>query len=217
MIIVINPTKLTKQVFFQDLINYLADKEEVILRDIKKAFPTVKNVDKLLDAYIEAGYIARENRRYRNQFELLTSCDQLEFGQEVFVDDQSPVYTDLQQLTFSIDLPNETNALVIREQVDFMREKLTLNAYFYKMREQLPLSAEQQVLYDLLGDVNPAYALKYMTTFLLKFTRKEILLQKRSEVFVQALVLLGFIEPVDETSYRLTMKMDKESLVFEGK
>lgn len=216
MIITVNPTKLTKQSFFQDLINYLALHDEVILRDIKKSFSEVKNVDKLLDSYIDAGYIARENRRYRNQFSLLVSCDQLEFGQEVFVDDQSPVYQDLKNLTYEMDLANDTNALVIREKVDFLREKLTLNAYFYKMREQLPLSAEQAVLYELLGDVNPAYALKYMTTFLLKFTRKDILLQKRSEIFVQALVILGFIESVDEFSYRLTMELDRERLIFEA-
>lgn len=49
---------------------------------------------------------------------------------------------------------------------------MTLSNYFYKVKQQYPLTEKQQELYDILGDVNPEYALKYMTAFLLKFLKK---------------------------------------------
>lgn len=69
-------------------------------------------------------------------------------------------------------------------------------------------------LYKLLGDVNQEYALKYMTTFLLKFTRKELVMQKRPDIFVEALVRLGYLVQVEPTKYQLLMTLDKESLTF---
>lgn len=219
MIVIFNPTKQSKQPFFQALINYLHTHNDVTLRQIKQEFSEEKQVDKQMDSYIEAGYIVRENRRYRLEIALLDEMKlaELTLDEEVFVETDSPVYEALQQLTWTCELTNDTNAVIIKESVDFVREDLTLSSYFYKLREQLPLSSAQQVLYDLLGDVNQAYALKYMTTFLLKFARKDIVLQKRPDIFVQALVILGFIEPVDETSYRLTMDLDKEHFVFTKK
>lgn len=42
MIKIINPDKLTGQPFFKELINYLAENNDVILRQIKKDFPDQK-------------------------------------------------------------------------------------------------------------------------------------------------------------------------------
>ena len=58
-------------------------------------------------------------------------------------------------------------------------DDLTISNYFYKLSENLPLSEEQNRLYDILGDVNPEYFLKHVTTFLLKYVRKEYALQKK--------------------------------------
>ncbi|MGT2754447.1 DUF1803 domain-containing protein [Streptococcus ovis] len=214
MIIIIHPNKLTKQAFFNNLINYLDQHEEVTLRHIKQVFSDEKNVDRQLESYINAGYIIRENRRYRNGFKLLDSTEGLELGQEVFVETESSVFEDLTSVAFVCQTTNQTNAVIIEERVDFLREKNTLESYFYKMRTQEPLSKEQEKLYAILGDVNPDYALKYMTSFLLKFARKEKVLQRRTDIFVLALQELGFIEQVEEHSYRLTMQLDKETLVF---
>ena len=79
------------------------------------------------------------------------------------------------------------------------------------------MSKLQQPLYDLLGDVNQAYALKYMTTFLLKFVDKDEVAQKRPDIFVEALALLGYIKKNDNGKYELKMDFDKESLVFASK
>lgn len=217
MIIIINPSKWARQDFFKKLINYLVEHEDVTLRQLKQVFSDEKNVDRQLESYIGAGYIIRENRRYHNGFALLDSVKGLELGQEVFVDTESPVFEALKSVYFTCQTTNQTNAVVIEERVDFLREKNTLDSYFHKMRTQEPLSAEQEKLYAILGDVNPDYALKYMTTFLLKFARKDKVLQRRTDIFVLALQELGFIEQVEEHSYQLTMQLDKETLVFTKK
>jgi hypothetical protein len=82
------------------------------------------------------------------------------------------------------------------------------------MRTQEELSEDQKKLYAILGDVNPDYALKYMTSFLLKFTRKDKVIQRRPDIFVQALVTLDFLEEISPQSYVLTMEMDRKQLIF---
>ena len=69
----------------------------------------------------------------------------------------------------------------------------------------------------MLGDVNSEYFLKYATTFLLKFVRKDVLLQKRRNIFVDALEILGYINQVEEGHYTLNMYLDSDSLVYSAK
>ena len=66
----------------------------------------------------------------------------------------------------------------------------------------------------ILGDVNPEYALKYMTTFLLKYVRKDELMQKRRDIFVDSLVILGYIRQNETGKYELEASFDKERLIF---
>lgn len=213
MIEIINPNRLTRQPFFKELVQYLEQHEEVILREIKREFPDVR-VDKHLEDYINAGLILRENKRYYLNLPLLTSVEGLQLDQEVFVDIDSPVYAELQALRFVTELTNTTNAAVLREETDFFRSQLTLSNYFYKMRQQYALSPQQEGLYAILGDVNPDYALKYMTTFLLKYVRKDELMQKRKDIFVDSLVELGYIQQNATGKYELQVEFDKEKLMF---
>ena len=205
---------MTRQPFFQALIHYLHEHQDVTLRQIKAAFEGEKNLDRQLDAYIEAGYIHRKNRRYQKAFRLLDSLDGLSLDQEIFVDTESALFDQLKEVTFRRQMTNATNDLIIEEDVDLMRENLTLDSYFYKMRTQEELSEDQKKLYAILGDVNPNYALKYMTSFLLKFTRKDKVIQRRPDIFVQALVTLNFLEEISPQTYALTMEMDPEQLIF---
>jgi len=214
MIKIFHTNRMTRQPFFQALINYLHEHQDVTLRQIKAAFEGEKNLDRQLDAYIEAGYIHRKNRRYQNAFRLLDSLDGLSLDQEIFVDTESALFDQLKEVTFRRQMTNATNDLIIEEDVDLMRENLTLDSYFYKMRTQEELSEDQKKLYAILGDVNPDYALKYMTSFLLKFTRKDKVIQRRSDIFVQALVTLDFLEEISPQTYALTMEMDPEQLIF---
>ena len=213
MIQIFNPSRLTRQPFFRDLVDYLDQHDDVILRKIKAQFPGVA-VDKYLEEYIKAGFILRENKRYSLNLPFLESTESLELDQEVFVRDDSPVYQEILEKEFRTELRNQTNAAILEEYTDFAREKMTLSNYFYKVKHQYPLTEDQQKLHAVLGDVNPEYALKYMTTFLLKFLKKDQLMQKRRDIFVDSLVLLGYIVQNVEGKYELAVEFDKERLIF---
>ena len=216
MIQIFNPSRLTRQPFFRDLVDYLDQHDDVILREIKAQFPEVA-VDKLMEEYIKAGLILRENKRYYLNLPLLESLDSLELDQEIFVREDSPLYQALLEQSFEMELRNQTNATILEEYTDFARERMTLSNYFYKVKHQYPLTEDQQKLYAVLGDVNPEYALKYMTTFLLKFLKKDQLLQKRRDIFVDSLVLLGYIVQNEDGKYELAVEFDKERFIFRKK
>lgn len=216
MITIINPTRLTRQPFFKGLINYLDQQDDVILRQIKAQFPD-QSVDKLMEEYIKAGFILRENKRYYLNLPFLTSTESLELDQEVFVRDDSPIYQEILEKHFKTELRNQTNAAILEENTDFAREKMTLSNYFYKVKHQYPLTKEQQELYAILGDVNTEYALKYMTTFLLKFLKKDEVQQKRSDIFVDSLEVLGYIRKNEDGKYELAVEFDKERFIFRKK
>ena len=213
MIQIFNPSRLTRQPFFIDLVDYLDQHDDVILREIKAQFPDVA-VDKLMEEYIKAGLILRENKHYSLNLPFLESTDDLALDKEIFVRGDSPVYQDLLEKTFETELRNQTNAAILIEHTDFARQKMTLSNYFYKVKNQYLLTEDQQKLYDILGDVNPEYALKYMTTFLLKFLKKDQLMQKRRDIFVESLVVLDYIIQNEEGKYELAVDFDKERLSF---
>lgn len=213
MITIINPTRLTRQPFFKDLINFLDQHDDVILRQIKAQFPD-QPVDKLMEEYIKAGFILRENKRYTLNLPFLESADRVELDQEVFVLEDSPVYQELKTKVFQTELRNTTNAAILIEGTDFERNAQTLSNYFYKVKHQYPLTEDQEKLYAILGDVNPEYALKYMTSFLLKFLKKEVVQQKRKDIFVDSLEVLGYIRKNDEGKYELAIDFDREKLLF---
>ena len=213
MIQIFNPSRLTRQPFFRDLVDYLDQHDDVILREIKAQFSEVP-VDKYLEEYIKVGLILRENKRYYLNLPFLESTESLELDQEIFVRDDSPIYQEILEKHFQTELRNQTNTAILKERTDFAREKMTLSNYFYKVKHQYPLTEEQQALYGILGDVNPEYALKYMTTFLLKFLKKHQLMQKRRDIFVDSLVLLGYIVQNEDGKYELAVEFDKERLIF---
>lgn len=217
MIKVINPSRLTRQPFFHELINYLDQHDDVTLREIKREFANFPNIDRSIEDYIKAGYVLRENKRYHQSVPLLENVTALSLDQEVFVRDDSPLYQELLNMRFETHLTNQTNQAILVEKTDFLREQLTLSNYFYRLKQQYPLINQQQKLYDLVGDVNPEYALKYMTTFLLKYGRKTELMQKRCDIFVDALVILGYIAPNEAGKYELKLDFDKETLTFRVK
>lgn len=214
MITIFHSDKLTRQPFFQDLINYLDQHDHVILREIKKAFPNVTGIDKAIESYVQAGYIRRENKHYGINLPLVSSDQQLALDTMLFVDTCSAMYENILAVVFETQLTNQTNHVMIKEKTNITRSQLTLANYFYRLKRGEKPSAEQMDLYDLLGDVNQEYALKYMTTFLLKFTRKDLVMQKRPDIFVEALVTLGYLKQVEPTTYQLLMTLDKESLTF---
>ena len=187
------------------------------LRAIKRQFPFQKNIDKLIEEFVKAGYIERFEKRYRLLINLVSDSSTIDLDQHFFIEDDSTCYLELLNRSFVTEISNSTNDAVIIEQTGITRDEFTISNYFYKLRENLPLSEEQNRLYDILGDVNPEYFLKHVTTFLLKYIRKEYLLQKRRNIFVDALELLGYLIQVEEGRYLLNMDLDSEALVFSAK
>ena len=217
MIIQFNPNKLCKQAFFMEIVNYLYLNQPVTLREIKRQFPFQKNIDKLIEEFVKAGYIERFEKRYRLLISLVSDSSKVDLDQHFFINDDSTCYLELLNRRFVTEISNSTNEVVIVEQTSITRDDLTISNYFYKLSENLPLSEEQNRLYDILGDVNPEYFLKHVTTFLLKYVRKEYALQKRRTIFVDALELLGYLVQVEEGRYLLNMDLDSEALVFSAK
>ena len=187
------------------------------LRAIKREFPFQKNIDKLIEEFVKAGYIERFEKRYRLLINLVFDSSTIDLDQHFFIEDDSTCYLELLNQRFVTEITNSTNEVVIIEQTSITRDELTISNYFYKLRENLPLSEEQNRLYDILGDVNSEYFLKHVTTFLLKYVRKEYALQKRRNIFVDALELLGYLIQVEEGRYLLNMDLDSEALVFSAK
>ena len=217
MIIQFNPNKLCKQAFFMGIVNYLYLNQTVTLRAIKREFPFQKNIDKLIEEFVKAGYIERFEKRYRLLINLVLDSSTIDLDQHFFIEDDSTCYLELLNRRFVTEISNSTNEVVIIEQTSITRDDPPLSHSFYKLRENLPLSEEQNRLYDILRDVNPEYFLKHVTTFLLKYVRKEYALQKRRNIFVDALELLGYLIQVEEGRYLLNMDLDSEALVFSAK
>lgn len=192
----------------------MTEHDDIILRQIKKDFPEVKHLDRQLETYIQAGYIERKDKRYYLSLPLLTDLSQVSLEEMIFVDTESPIYEELLALRFESETLNQTNVARIFETTNISRDELTLSNYFYKLRTAQPMSQEQDKLYHVLGDVNPEYALKYMTTFLLKYGRKDALMQKRPDIFVKSLEILGYIEKNADDKYELRMDFDQDRLTF---
>lgn len=212
-----NPDKLSKQSFFIDLINFLYLNQPVTLREIKKEFSSQENIDRLIEEFVKANYIERSHKRYSLLISFVSDVSTVDLDQHLFIDDASSLYQELIDLRFTTKVMNSTNDVIIQEYTSITRDDNTISNYFYKLRENLPFSEEQNRLYNLLGDVNPEYFLKYVTTFLLKFVRKDVLIQKRRNIFVDALEILGYIIQVEEGHYTLNMDLDSDGLVYSTK
>ena len=197
-----------------EIVNYLYLNQPVTLREIKRQFPFQKNIDKLIEEFVKAGYIERFEKRYRLLISLVSDSSKIDLDQHFFINDDSTCYLELLNRRFVTEISNSTNKVVIIEQTSITRDNLTISNYFYKLRKNLSLTEEQNRLYNLLGDLNPEYFLKHVTTFLLKFVRKEYALQKRRNIFVDALELLGYLVQVEDGRYILNMDLDSEALVF---
>lgn len=197
-----------------EIVNYLYLNQPVTLREIKRQFPFQKNIDKLIEEFVKAGYIERFEKRYRLLISLVSDSSKIDLDQPFFINDDSTCYLELLNRRFVTEISNSTNKVVIIEQTSITRDDLTISNYFYKLRKNLSLTEEQNRLYNLLGDLNPEYFLKHVTIFLLKFVRKEYALQKRRNIFVDALELLGYLVQVEDGRYILNMDLDSEALVF---
>ena len=104
-------------------------------------------------------------------------------------------------------LTNQTNTVQIHTSSHYDLTTATLANYFYKVALDLPLSAIEQKVYAIMGDVDPEYSLKYMTTFLLKFLDRNVV-TSRADIFVRVLEIYGFVKSLGNQKYEATIEFD---------
>ena len=111
MIQIFNPSRLTRQSFFRELIRYLDQHDDVILREIKAQFPDVA-VDKLMEEYIKADLILRETSVITSIFLCLRPLIVSNLIKRSLSEKDSPVYQALSEQSFETELRNQTNAAI---------------------------------------------------------------------------------------------------------
>ncbi|WEV45379.1 DUF1803 domain-containing protein [Streptococcaceae bacterium ESL0687] len=210
-----NENRLTKQPFFQSLIDYLNENPDVSLRDIKRDFADVEKLDRKIEEYVKAGFISRRDRRYYNNFQLFGDGDFdlsdrivdapaiLVYNQPFFVVRGSKLQELLENSRINQMLENTTNDLKFFFTSDYARTENNLANYFYKVEKNIPLTELEDQIYKLIGDVNRDYALKYMTAFLLKYAKRDLVPQKRMDIFIKTLEVYGYIRELEEKRYAL--------------
>ncbi|GAX47766.1 DUF1803 domain-containing protein [Pseudolactococcus reticulitermitis] len=227
---IFNHNRLTQRPFFQELIDLLANHEDVTLRKIKATFGDEPNLERQIEDFVQAGLISRVDKRYTNQFQVFTDADfdltlpetapqQLVFDQPFFVAAGSELISKIQTSQVQQTLRNQTNGITLHFSSDYARKTENLANYFYHVEKRVALTPFEEKIFKLIGDVNLDYALKYMTTFLLKFAKKDVVKQKRPDIFVKTLETYGYIvkNGDDEESYRFNLTFDDrefEEIVF---
>lgn len=230
--------RLKHDLFLKSLLNTLSE-SVLSLRAIKAKYPTVSQIDRKIDHYIDLGLILRQNKRYYLNPKLIVNCqnglvekmveveldliksNHLEIDLLFFIhyfrilqlSQPEFILLEKQPKIYRLDqLHNQTNQIIFVSLNQLTEENLNLFLYFRHQDEEQLSKAEQQIN-QYLGDVNPEYALKYMTTFLLKFLKKEQVTQKRVDIFVKALVDFGIIEVSGQDSYSLKLPYLNEEIV----
>ncbi len=219
-----NENRLTRQPFFKLLIAFLMANEDVNLRQIHRAFDAVEeNLDRQLDKYIKAGLIIRQDRRYRLggqifgdddiDWSALTSqpAQRNYFVQPFFVRADSHLAQRLDETYVYQELRNETNSVVLHLTSRFDCETDTLANYFFKISENLNLSPLEREVYQIMGDADPEYVLKYMTTFLLKFKNKKVV-KKHPDIFVRVLEKYGYINASSENEFTTNIVFSEQEI-----
>lgn len=216
--------KLQKDKFLQQLIEFLYQVTPS-LREIKAKFPDVPQIDRKIDIYIDEGIIYRENKRYylflkpsqtefpiaeivNQEIELLKQhkpdivffyhyFNQLRLSQpEYLLVDKMPIIYQIEKLNcqkngVSIYFLNDINGLSFN----------LFNYFKHQFNEEL--SEKEESINQLIGDVNPEYALKHMTIFLLKFISNINVTRTRKDVLIDAMAEFGMIQLKDGGEYQL--------------
>ena len=136
-----NENRLTSQPFFKDLIEYLAQHDEVMLRQIHKDFADVKNIDRQIDSFIAAGLILRSDKRYSlgfhvfndSEFDWETLKDKIAEPQKniyespIFIEKESRIERLLSQSILYQSLTNQTNQVILNFMTSFSYKEYPQN------------------------------------------------------------------------------------------
>ncbi|GFH40958.1 DUF1803 domain-containing protein [Lactococcus insecticola] len=215
---IFNQTKLTERPFFQDLIDHLDTHEDVTLRKLKVVFSDVKNLERQIEDFVQAGFIRRAEKRYTNAFQTFEDGDfdltlpalepkRLVYDAPFFVRNGSKLMTKLATSQVQQVLKNDTNGIKLHISSDFQRSDDSLANYFYHVDKRVKLTPLEEEVFELIGDSDPNYVLKYMTTFLLKFAKKDTVKNKKPDIFVRTLLKYGYIREVAPDLFATTFAL----------
>ncbi|MDR1568732.1 MAG: DUF1803 domain-containing protein [Streptococcaceae bacterium] len=230
MYLLTNNRKLRQDTLLKSLLAALA-KEALTLRELKLRFKHIQKLDRAIDSFIDLGLIKRENKRYfLAEAPIAKTVDATPIVEiEVAAIEKTPhtaaffyhyfdklqgslpdfclltcELADTIQKTYRLNqLKNANNAVVFCTLDDLAESQHNLYHYFSHQDDE-NLNEIEQVMSQLIGDVNPDYALKYMTAFLLKLLDKKIVKYERKDIFIQALADFQLIEHT-EAGYQLSL------------
>lgn len=230
------------QAEMQELLVYFqALKEPVILREIRKAFPRQKHLDKNLDFLINHEIISRQDRRYCFGLQIVEKNPTSEMV-EHFLEENSDDYSAEQLLvwlgekawgeavekTLAIDFP-----LAVRNHLENERFRLVTINRGGELQATLPnyfAHVEQPALFpqlaQLVGDVNPEFFTNQIGLILERVLADRA--PRRESIFLKSLLASEVIVsqpewrmaiPVYEEDSALdwTQEMDSEARFFFGR
>ncbi|MDR2833453.1 MAG: DUF1803 domain-containing protein [Streptococcaceae bacterium] len=222
--------RLINNSLFEQLYTYIFAHEPVMLREIKQVISDVK-MERMLDTMIDLGIVARKDRRYsilmkpqstwKETKAIQVSIDKfskeswtlglfdylqkhpLTFKEALFVEKNSQLEEKMNAFPITQVMNAPNGLLYFYSFSDIAHIKNTIGNYFENVAHEKPLSSQQEKVYDLLGDASPDYTLKTYGIWLLKFLDKPIIKSKRSDIFLQSLVELEYLKPLENDEYSL--------------
>jgi hypothetical protein len=223
--------KITANPLFQQVVDYLTQQPNVILRQLKARFENEAHFDIFLDQLIKYDLLERKNRRYTLNFPIFSSCDFV-LPEKVIVEIQqmkqaNPEFNcfllgqwlwarlfEEESYFFGVDsrktslhfytrteIGNETLSFVSITSDD--REEVTVANYFSVLREGGELPSTFQTLEKLIGDVDVDYFMLQTRRILRSLKRKN----GKRNIFQEALVETGTLQKDEEERYKLTLPM----------
>jgi hypothetical protein len=135
-------------------------------------------------------------------YKVLQKVFSSEFSEPLFFFGNSEIYHLFAKTPVVKELSEEKSSIKFRFFDTLAGEENNLPNYFSRIDKEEPLTDEENQLYQVIGDVNPEYVLHAFGIHLLKFAKREQIKSKRKDIFIDALVQLDYILPIDEVSYR---------------
>jgi hypothetical protein len=221
--------KITANPLFHQVVEYLTQQPNVILRQLKAAFEKEPHFDVFLDQLIKYELLERKNRRYTLKFPIFSSSDfavpeevileiqqmkqeKLEFGCFLMGQRLWPLLFTEESYFFGVDSGKSslhflTKTEVGNETLSFIsitpddKKEVTAANYFSILAEDAEVPSTFQTLEHLIGDVDVDYFVLQTRRILRSLKRNN----SKRNIFQEALVETGTLQKDEQGSYNLTL------------
>ncbi|MTD38897.1 DUF1803 domain-containing protein [Erwinia sp. CPCC 100877] len=224
--------KITTEPLFQQIIDYLTEQPNVILRQLKAAFENEPNFDVYLDQLIEYNLLERKNRRYTVNFPIF-STDDLVVSKEVSTEMQAitqddleasclvfgewlwPLFFEDESYFFGVRSNEASNYFLTRteagnESLTFVsittadRKEVTTANYFSLLIEGEQLPERFKPLEKLIGDVDINYFILQCRRILRSLKRQT---GQKQNIFLEALITTKELQKTEQKGYYLNIPL----------